>query len=157
VTRVGIGFDAHAFTEGRRLVLGGVVIEEARGLAGHSDADVVCHAIADALLGAAALSDLGTMFPDEERWRDASSLDILAEVARAVTEQGWRIANIDATVIAQEPRLGPHRKAMVATVAGALGAPEATVSIKGTTTDGLGFAGRGEGIAAIATALLTSR
>jgi 2-C-methyl-D-erythritol 2,4-cyclodiphosphate synthase len=157
VTRVGIGFDAHAFTDDRRLVLGGVVIEEARGLAGHSDADVVCHAIADALLGAAALSDLGTMFPDEERWRDASSLDILAEVARAVTEQGWRIANIDATVIAQEPRLGPHRKAMVATVAGALGAPEATVSIKGTTTDGLGFAGRGEGIAAIATALLTSR
>jgi 2-C-methyl-D-erythritol 2,4-cyclodiphosphate synthase len=152
VTRVGVGVDAHAFGDGRALVLGGVAIEGARGLAGHSDGDVVCHAIADALLGAAGVSDLGTMFPNDDRWLGASGLALLGEVARALSERGWSIGNVDVTVVAEAPRLSPHRDAMVVAIARALGAPHESVWVKATTTDALGFTGRGEGIAAIATA-----
>ncbi len=154
MTRVGIGFDVHAFIEGRPLVLGGVTIEHPRGLAGHSDADVVSHAIAEALLGASGLGDLGTMFPDDERWRDASSLSILEHTAAAVRAAGWSIGNIDATIVAETPRLSPHRERMIENVAAALGVPPESVWIKATTTDGIGFTGRSEGIAALATALI---
>jgi 2-C-methyl-D-erythritol 2,4-cyclodiphosphate synthase len=154
VNRIGLGFDAHAFDEQRPLVLGGVVIPGHAGLAGHSDADVVSHAIADALLGAARLSDIGSMFPDDERWRGASSLDILAQASRALAEAGWSVGNVDATVIAESPRLGSHRSRMIAAVAGALRVDPQDVWVKATTTDGLGFTGRGEGIAAIAAVLI---
>ncbi|HEX2049249.1 MAG TPA: 2-C-methyl-D-erythritol 2,4-cyclodiphosphate synthase [Actinomycetota bacterium] len=136
------------------MVLGGVRIDGSPGLAGHSDADVVSHAIADALLGAAGLGDLGDRFPADDRWRDASSLDILSETARLVRDAGWEVGNVDATVVAQTPRLAPHRAAMAAAVAGALGVASTLVSVKATTTDGLGFAGRAEGICALAAVLL---
>ena len=152
--RVGLGFDAHAFDPARPLVLGGVVVPDAPGLAGHSDADVVSHAVADALLGAAGLGDLGSMFPPTEVWRDASSLEILAASAVAAREAGWELVNADVTVIAERPRLAPYRAGMSVRVAEALGAEAGVVSIKATTTDGLGFTGRGEGIAAIAVVLL---
>lgn len=152
--RVGYGFDVHAFDETRPLVLGGVTIPGAPGLAGHSDADVLSHAIADALLGAAGLGDLGSRFPGNDRWRDASSLDILRATAELLATAGVHIVNIDATVIAERPRLAPHRDAMAAGVAGALRVDAAAVSVKATTTDGLGFTGRGEGIAAAAVALV---
>jgi 2-C-methyl-D-erythritol 2,4-cyclodiphosphate synthase len=119
--RVGSGFDAHAFVEGRSLVVGGVEIPHTRGLAGHSDADVLCHAIADAILGAAGLGDIGMMFPDEPRWKNASSIELLATAASAARDAGWVIGNIDATVIAEEPRLGPHRTEMIENVAAATG------------------------------------
>ena len=154
MTSVGIGFDVHAFDETRPLVLGGVRIEGAPGLAGHSDADVVSHAIADALLGAARLGDLGSMFPADDRWRDASSLSILEAAVAALREAGWAVGNVDVTVVAQRPRLGAHREAMRAALARALGVSEERVSVKATTTDGLGFTGRGEGIAALAAALV---
>jgi 2-C-methyl-D-erythritol 2,4-cyclodiphosphate synthase len=156
VTRSGIGFDAHAFEPAgdRPLVLGGVTIPGHPGLAGHSDADVLSHAVADALLGAAALGDLGSRFPADERWRDASSLAILEETAAQVLDAGYRIVHVDASVIAQAPRLAPHRDAMRANVARALGVDERRVSVKATTTDGLGFTGRGEGIAALAVATI---
>jgi 2-C-methyl-D-erythritol 2,4-cyclodiphosphate synthase len=149
-----MGVDAHAVDPARRLVLGGVEIAGAPGLAGHSDADVLCHAIADALLGAARLGDLGIVFPDDERWRGASSLDILAETRAALDDSGWRISNIDATVIAQAPKIAPHRTRMIARVGDALGVDESAVWIKATTTDALGFVGRAEGIAALAVALV---
>ena len=152
--RVGLGFDAHAFDPARPLVLGGVVVPDAPGLAGHSDADVVSHAVADALLGAAGLGDLGSMFPPTEVWRDASSLEILAASAVAAREAGWELVNADVTVIAERPRLAPYRAGMSVRVAEALGAEAGVVSIKATTTDELGFTGRGEGIAAIAVVLL---
>lgn len=152
--RVGSGFDAHGRDSARPLVLGGVEIPGAPGLAGHSDADVVCHAIADALLGAAGLGDLGAHFPGDERWRHASSLDILRTIAALLAGEGWRVVNIDATVVAEFPRLAPQRASMAANVAGALGVRPEAVSIKATTTDGLGFTGRSEGIAAFAVALL---
>jgi 2-C-methyl-D-erythritol 2,4-cyclodiphosphate synthase len=152
--RVGLGFDAHAFDPARPLVLGGVVVPDAPGLAGHSDADVVSHAVADALLGAAGLGDLGSMFPPTEIWRDASSLEILAASAVAARDAGWELVNADVTVIAERPRLAPYRAGMSVRVAEALGAEAGVVSIKATTTDGLGFTGRGEGIAAIAVVLL---
>lgn len=152
--RVGSGFDAHRRDEARPLVLGGVEIPGAPGLAGHSDADVVCHAIADALLGAAGLGDLGARFPGDERWRDASSLDILRTTAALLAEGGWQVVNVDATIVAESPRLAPHRPDMTVRVAGALGIEPAAVSIKATTTDGLGFCGRSEGVAAFAVALL---
>lgn len=152
--RVGLGYDAHAFEEGRPLILGGVEIPNARGLAGHSDADVASHAIADALLGAARLGDLGTLFPNDARWRRASSLDILSHTAQAVTEAGWSIVNVDATIIADSPKLAPHREAMIDLVASALGLATSAVWLKATTTDGLGFSGRGEGIAAMAVVLI---
>lgn len=153
-TRVGIGVDAHAFDAARPLVLGGVRFEGEVGLAGHSDADVVCHAIADALLGAGALGDLGDHFPEESRWRDASSLDILSETARLVAAAGWSVGNIDVTVIAEAPALGTHRDQMVANISTALHVDTDVISIKATTSDGLGFTGRREGIGAIAVAMV---
>ncbi len=152
--KVGLGFDAHAFDPARPLVLGGVVVPDAPGLAGHSDADVVSHAVADALLGAAGLGDLGSMFPPTEIWRDASSLEILAASAVAARDAGWELVNADVTVIAERPRLAPYQAGMSVRVAEALGAEPGVISIKATTTDGLGFTGRGEGIAAIAVVLL---
>ena len=152
--RVGFGFDAHRFDESRGLVLGGVEVPGAPGLAGHSDADVLTHAIADALMGAAALGDLGTRFPPKLKWKDASSLDILREVVAMLVSARSEIVNVDATVVAERPRLADHRNAMTATLADALGISEDEVSVKATTTDGMGFTGRGEGIAAIAVALV---
>ena len=157
MTRSGIGFDAHAFAgygSGSALVIGGVTLEGHPGLDGHSDADVLSHAIADALLGAAALGDLGSRFPGDDRWKDASSLEILGETARLVAAAGYRIVHVDASVVAEAPRLAPYRDAMRANVAAALSIPEADVSVKATTTDGLGFTGRGDGIAALAVATI---
>jgi 2-C-methyl-D-erythritol 2,4-cyclodiphosphate synthase len=148
---VGIGYDSHRFAEDRRLVLGGVEIGYERGLAGHSDADALTHAVIDALLGAAGMGDIGTLFPDEEeRWRDADSLDLLRTVVGAIA---GRIVNIDATVICEEPRLGPHRAEMERILAEAT---SARVSVKATTNEGMGWLGRGEGIACIAVASLDS-
>ena len=152
--RVGLGFDAHAFDDGRRLIIGGVEIEHPQGLSGHSDADVLSHAVADALLGAARLGDLGDAFPADERWKDASSLDLLAHTASALRENGWQPVNVDATVVAQSPRLSPHREAMAANLAEALGMAIGDVSVKATTTDGMGYVGRGEGISAMAVVLV---
>ena len=153
--RVGHGFDVHAFEEGRPLMLGCVLIEGAQGLGGHSDADVVAHAVADALLGAAATGDLGQSFPATPEWRDAPGEKILAGAAREVASAGWRIGNVDVTIVAEAPKLAPYREAMRGAVASALGLDRGSVSIKATTTDGLGFTGRGEGIACYAVALLT--
>jgi 2-C-methyl-D-erythritol 2,4-cyclodiphosphate synthase len=147
--RVGIGYDSHRFEAGRRLVLGGVEIDHPRGLAGHSDADVLTHAVIDALLGAAGLGDLGTHFPaDDERWRDADSLDLLRTVLGMLPGP---VANVDAAVIAEEPALMPHRAEMERNLSQAVGAP---VSVKATTNERLGWIGRGEGIACMATALV---
>jgi 2-C-methyl-D-erythritol 2,4-cyclodiphosphate synthase len=147
--RVGIGYDSHRFAAGRRLVLGGVEIEHDRGLEGHSDADVLTHAVIDAVLGAAGLGDLGTHFPpDEEAWRDADSLDLLRTVVGMV---GGAVANVDATVICEAPRLGDDRPEMERNLSEVLGAP---VSVKATSNEGMGFTGRGEGIACIAVALM---
>ena len=154
MTRVGQGFDAHAFDRDRPLVLGGVTIPDAPGLGGHSDADVLSHAIADALLGSSGMGDLGSHFPGTDRWKDASSLEILGEVARLLDEAGWSVVNVDATVIAEKPRLAEHLQAMADNVAGALGVEPSLVGVKATSTDGLGFTGRGEGIAALAIALI---
>ncbi len=149
--RVGIGYDSHRFAPGRRLVLGGVEIEHEAGLEGHSDADVVAHAVIDAVLGAAGLGDLGTHFPpDEERWRDADSIDLLRIALGLLTGP---VVNVDATVICEEPRLGPHRTEMEANLAAAIAAP---VSVKATSNEGMGFVGRGEGIACIAVALVAT-
>jgi 2-C-methyl-D-erythritol 2,4-cyclodiphosphate synthase len=152
--RVGFGFDAHPFDARRPLVLGGIEIPGSPGLAGHSDADVLTHAIADALLGAAALGDLGDRFPHEERWKDASSLEILSEVSVLLRDRGAAVMNVDATVIAEQPRLGPHRDQMIERIAHALGIERGLVSVKATTTDQMGFTGRREGIAAFAVALV---
>jgi 2-C-methyl-D-erythritol 2,4-cyclodiphosphate synthase len=152
--RVGLGYDVHAFDAGRPLVLGGVTIPDSPGLAGHSDADVISHAIADALLGAARLGDLGSLFPNDERWRDASSLDILVHTARAVSDAGWTIVNVDGTIVAETPKIAPYREHMIDMVSAALGLATSTVWLKATSTDGLGFAGRGEGIGAMAVVLI---
>jgi 2-C-methyl-D-erythritol 2,4-cyclodiphosphate synthase len=153
--RIGNGFDVHAFAAGRPLVIGGVTIPHARGLEGHSDADVLLHAIADAILGALALGDLGRHFPDTDpRWKGADSRRLLREVAGLATAQRWRIGNVDTTIVAQAPRLAPHVDAMRANIAADLGCEIANVSVKATTTERLGFAGREEGIAALATVLL---
>jgi 2-C-methyl-D-erythritol 2,4-cyclodiphosphate synthase len=154
--RTGIGYDSHRLAEGRPLILGGVEIEGAeRGLTGHSDADVLTHAIMDALLGAAALGDIGLHFPDsDERWRDADSIALLAEVCRLVRADGWSIANLDSTVVCEAPRLGAWRDAMRARLAEAAGVELGAVSVKLTTNEGMGFTGRGEGIAALAAAAL---
>ena len=155
--RTGIGYDIHAFAPGRTLVLGGVRIPHEAGLAGHSDADVLTHAIIDALLGAAALGDIGTHFPpDDPQYRDANSLDLLRRAVEFVATAGYRVVNVDATVIAEAPKLAPHVDAMRAALAGALGIETGAVSMKATTSDGLGAIGRGEGIAALAIALLDS-
>lgn len=153
--RIGTGFDVHAFAAGRPLVLGGVTIPHARGLAGHSDADVLLHAIADALLGALALGDLGAHFPDSDpRWQGADSRVLLRHVMTLVGARGWMIGNVDATVIAQAPKIAPHVPAMRANLAADLGCGVDRVSIKATTTERLGFTGREEGIAAEAVVLL---
>ena len=158
VVRTGLGFDVHPFAEGRRLVLGGVEIDHPRGLAGYSDADVLCHAIADAILGAAALGDIGHHFPpDDPRWEDADSRDVLRIVAARVREAGWEIVNVDATVLAEAPRIAPHADAMKSEIAGALSIGPEEVGIKATTMEGLGFIGRGEGIAAMAVATIRPR
>ena len=153
--RIGNGFDVHAFAAGRRLVLGGVTVPHARGLDGHSDADVVLHSVCDAILGALALGDIGGHFPDTDaRWKDADSRVLLRHVATLASAQGWRVGNLDVTVIAQAPRLAPHVSAMRAHLAADLACDLSVISVKATTTDRLGFTGRGEGIAAMATVLL---
>ena len=158
--RVGLGVDVHAFAapeEGRRLVLGGVEIPSHRGLLGHSDADVLAHAITDALLGAAGLEDIGHYFPDtDERYRDADSIELLREVRRLVGES-WSVANVDAVVICERPKIRDHTEAMRKNLAAALGTEESRVGVRGTTTERLGFPGRGEGIAAQAVCLLERR
>jgi 2-C-methyl-D-erythritol 2,4-cyclodiphosphate synthase len=153
--RIGQGFDAHALAAGRRLVLGGVTIAHERGLAGHSDADVLLHAICDALLGAAALGDLGHHFPDSDaKYKDADSRALLRAVAAKLAGLRLRVVNVDATVVAQAPRLAPHIPQMVANIAADLALSAGQVNVKATTTERLGFAGREEGIAAMAVALL---
>lgn len=152
--RVGQGFDVHAFDAQRPLMLGGVAIPDHPGLAGHSDADVLSHAVADALLGAASLGDLGALFPASDRWSGASSLDILRESALAVERAGWSVANVDATVIGRSPKLAPHRQQMISNLAAAVGIDGSCVSVKATTTDDLGFIGRSEGMAALAVVLI---
>ena len=153
--RIGNGFDTHALVPGRRLVIGGVTIPYERGLEGHSDADVLLHAICDAILGALALGDLGTHFPDSDpRWKGVDSRGLLRDVAARARERGYAISNVDTTIVAQAPRLAPHVPAMVANIAADLACEVACVSVKATTTERLGFAGRGEGIAALATVLL---
>jgi 2-C-methyl-D-erythritol 2,4-cyclodiphosphate synthase len=156
--RIGNGFDVHALVAGRKLVLGGVTIPYDRGLEGHSDADVLLHAIADAILGALAQGDIGTHFPDTDpRWKGADSRVLLRQVAALASAQRYGVENLDATVIAQAPKLAPHVPAMRANIAADLGCAVEQVSIKATTTERLGFAGRGEGIAALATVLLFAR
>jgi 2-C-methyl-D-erythritol 2,4-cyclodiphosphate synthase len=151
--RTGIGYDSHRFEEGRRLMLGGVEIASERGLAGHSDADVLTHAIIDALLGAAGLGDIGQHFPDtDERWRDADSLELLAQVCGFLEEHGWRITHVDSTVICQAPTLGPYRDEIRQTLAANIGINRLEVNVKFTTNEGMGWIGRGEGVAVLAVA-----
>jgi len=153
--RIGHGFDAHRFAEGRPLMLGGAEVPYPRGLAGHSDGDALLHAIIDALLGAGALGDIGAMFPSsDDRWKDAPSLDLLARARTRVREAGYRIANVDATLIAQEPRIAPHVMEMRRRIAEVLQIDITDVSVKATTTDAMGFTGRSEGVAASAVVLL---
>lgn len=156
--RIGHGYDVHAFCEGRPLILGGVRIPYEFGLAGHSDADVLAHAVADAVLGAARAGDIGQLFPDTDpAYEGADSLVLLAQVARLVREQGFEIVDVDATVAAQAPKLAPHRDAMRQNLARALGLDVEHVGVKATTTEHLGFVGRKEGIEATAVALLEKR
>ena len=153
--RIGKGFDVHALVPGRKLIIGGVDIPNEKGLAGHSDADVLLHAVCDALLGAAAMGDIGRNFPDtDSRYQNADSRMLLREVSRLVQEAGYRIVNLDTTIIAQAPRMAPHIPAMVNNIAADLGLSRGQVNIKATTTEGLGYTGRGEGIAAEAVVLL---
>jgi len=153
--RVGWGMDAHRFGGPGPTLLGGVVVDAARGVEATSDGDVVAHAVADALLGAAALGDLGALFPsDDPRWRGADSMALLAEVMARVAAAGYRVASLDATVIAERVRVAPHREAIRQRLAGVLGMDAATVSVKAPSTDGLGFLGRDEGLAAVVVAVL---
>jgi len=154
--RTGIGYDVHRFAEGRRLVLGGVEIPHECGLEGHSDADVILHAVADAILGAAALGDIGTHFPpSDERWRGADSRKLLRTVAGLVRDAGWRVINIDVTVITEAPRINPHVAMMRAAIGRCLDLDAGAIGLKATTNEGMGFIGRGEGIGAIATAMIS--
>jgi 2-C-methyl-D-erythritol 2,4-cyclodiphosphate synthase len=153
--RVGTGFDAHALEDGVPLVLGGVAIEHPRGLAGHSDGDVLAHALTDALLGAAGLEDIGALFPSNDpQLADVDSLDLLTEAWNRIQALGWKLANADVVLIGEEPRLAPHRNEMRGRLAEALGVEPELIAVRATTTDGLGFAGRREGLAAQAVALL---
>ncbi len=155
--RVGQGFDVHALVAGRKLILAGVAIEYPLGLAGHSDADVLTHAVIDALLGSAGLGDIGAMFPDtDERYRGADSMRLLDAAWARVRAEGWRLGNLDCTVVAQQPKIAPYVDAMRTALAAALGVEKGAVSVKGKTTEKLGFTGRGEGISAIVSALLTA-
>jgi 2-C-methyl-D-erythritol 2,4-cyclodiphosphate synthase len=154
--RVGIGYDSHRFAEGRALVLGGVSIPHDRGLAGHSDADAVAHAVTDAILGAACLGDIGAHFPpSDERWRDADSIVLLERAVALLREAGFTPANVDVTVLCEVPRIGPHVAAMRARLGDALGLEPSAVSIKGKTNEGMGWIGRGEGVAVMAVACVT--
>ena len=157
--RTGLGVDSHAFAAadaGRALILGGVAIPHDRGLAGHSDADALTHAIVDALLGAAALGDIGQHFPDTDpRYKDADSLELLRAAVALVRGRGLAIVHVDATVMLERPKLAPHRDAMRAALAGALGVEAGQISVKATTGEGMGFVGRGEGVAVMAVATLT--
>jgi 2-C-methyl-D-erythritol 2,4-cyclodiphosphate synthase len=151
--RTGIGLDSHRFAPGRRLVLGGVEIPHEQGLAGHSDADVLAHAITDALLGAAGMGDIGQHFPDSDpAWKDADSMALLRDVVARVRDAGHVLGHVDATVMMERPKLAPHRDAIHASLAAALGS---TVNVKATTGEGMGFVGRGEGVAALAVATLS--
>jgi 2-C-methyl-D-erythritol 2,4-cyclodiphosphate synthase len=153
--RAGIGYDIHRFQEGRRLILGGVELPGETGLAGYSDADVLLHAVIDALLGAAGLGDIGQHFPaGDPRWKDASSLDLLARTLALVQQAGFEVGNVDTTVIAEQPRLTPHVAAMRACIAEALGVEPSRVNVKATTNEGMGAIGNGEGIAAMAVAVV---
>jgi 2-C-methyl-D-erythritol 2,4-cyclodiphosphate synthase len=155
VPRTGFGYDVHRLVPGRRLVLGGVAIEFEKGLEGHSDADVIVHAICDALLGAAALGDIGKHFPNtDQRYRGISSLVLLAEVGRLVEAAGYALVNIDATLVLERPKILPYAAAMCDALAGALKVPPGLISLKATTGEGMGFAGRGEGAAAYAVATI---
>lgn len=153
--RVGIGYDTHRLAAGRRLVIGGVTLPNAQGLLGHSDADVLLHAVIDALLGAAALGDIGGRFPPgDERWRNADSSAMLRQVAVELAAAGWRVGNVDANVIAEQPRLAPHLPAMCAAIAAALGVDVGRISVKAKTNEGLDATGAGLAIAAQAVALI---
>lgn len=153
--RIGIGYDAHAFAEGRDLVLGGVRIDHQRGLLGHSDADVLAHAVADALLGALREGDIGRLFPDTDpAYKNADSLGLLASVAELVRQRGFRIEDVDTVLILEKPKIAPHREQMRANLAAAMGIPVDSVGVKATTTEGLGFEGRMEGASAQAVAVL---
>lgn len=151
MTLTGIGYDSHRLIGGRRLILGGVEIPSELGLDGHSDADVLTHAVIDALLGAAGLGDIGEHFPDsDERYRDADSIELLETVLTRVVAQGLELVNVDSTVVMERPKLGPHREAIRGRLAGALGLAPGRVNVKATTGEGIGFVGRGEGVAALA-------
>jgi 2-C-methyl-D-erythritol 2,4-cyclodiphosphate synthase len=153
--RIGFGYDVHRYAPGRRLVLGGVQIAAPLGLLGHSDADVLTHAVMDALLGAAALGDIGHYFPPADaRWKDADSIALLERVAALLAEHGWRVGNVDASIVMERPKLAPHLPAMRARLAAALGVADSQVSVKATTNEGMGFVGREEGAAAYAVALI---
>jgi len=153
VTLVGLGFDSHRLTAGRRLVIGGVDVPYELGLDGHSDADVLAHALIDALLGAAGMGDIGEHFPDtDERWRDADSMALLANVARSLHADGLEIVNVDCTVVMEEPKLSPHKQAIREGLAGVLALEIGRVNVKASTGEGMGFVGRGEGVAALAVA-----
>jgi len=156
--RIGQGFDVHALVPGRKLIIGAVEIPFDRGLLGHSDGDVLLHAICDALLGAAGLGDIGQHFPDTDgRYAGADSLELLREVAQRLDGLRWRVVNVDCTLVMQAPKMAPHVPRMVQNIAGALGVGTAQVNVKAKTTERLGFAGRGEGIAAEAVALIEGR
>ena len=153
--RIGHGYDVHRLVEGRKLILGGVEIEYVKGLLGHSDADVLLHAISDALLGAAAMGDIGGMFPDNDpAFKDADSLELLRQVVARLASAGYKVGNIDATVIAQAPKLKPHIEKMRANIADACGVDVSFVNVKATTEEGLGFSGSGDGIAAHSVCIL---
>lgn len=156
--RVGIGYDSHRFVEGRRLVLGGVTIPHPVGLAGHSDADPVAHALIDAMLGAAAAGDIGRLFPDTDaRWKDADSMVLLRTANELIRARGYALLQADLTIIAEQPRLAPHLDAMANALAGTLGTPAGSVSLKAKSNELMGFVGRGEGVAVLAVATLESR
>lgn len=154
--RVGVGYDSHRFAQGRPLKLGGVVIPSETGLAGHSDADAICHAITDAILGAAGLGDIGEMFPDtDESNRDRDSIEMLAAAVKRVSAAGLQVNQVDVAVVAETPKIGPHRTKIRERLASALGIDSASVSVKGKSNEGMGWIGRKEGIACIAVATLT--
>jgi 2-C-methyl-D-erythritol 2,4-cyclodiphosphate synthase len=156
--RIGTGYDVHRLTRGRKLIIGGVEIPAEKGLLGHSDADVLLHAICDSLLGAAGLGDIGRHFPDSApKYKDISSLLLLTEVRRLLSEAGFSVNNIDATIVAERPKMSPHIPAMVANIAAAISVDRSLINVKATTTEGLGFAGKGEGMAAYAVCTIDKR
>jgi 2-C-methyl-D-erythritol 2,4-cyclodiphosphate synthase len=158
VTRVGIGYDSHRFLAGRPLVLGGVAVPHTHGLAGHSDADAIAHALTDAILGAAGAGNIGQLFPDTDpRWKDADSMEMLGTAHELVRDRGLTLAQADCVVITEAPRLAPHLLAMGAALAARLGVESGAISVKAKTNEGMGFIGRGEGLAVIAVAVLEAR